>query len=193
MARPKTIDDAVILKAARVLFFKKGAATTTAEVARLAGVAEGTIFKRFKSKPELFRACMGTESLPWMARLEEGRDGDLEKVLVEVAMDVIAFARKVIPLMMMTWSNRGEFGPVGAKRSFRPADDFVEFFERQMKAGRIRKGDAGALTAAYYGALQHYAMVELIRGGKHPLDQKDFVRNFVHCLWVGIAPERKGK
>ncbi len=47
-----------ILAAARRRFSEQSyEATTTAEIARLAGVAEGTVFHHFHSKPELLRAA----------------------------------------------------------------------------------------------------------------------------------------
>lgn len=50
MARPVAIHDPTILDAAREVFLLRGAAATTAEVARRAGVSEGSIFKRYRTK-----------------------------------------------------------------------------------------------------------------------------------------------
>ena len=51
----------IILKAAAVLFAHKGyTETAMAELARLAGVAEGTLFYHFKTKEDLFTAVLGT-------------------------------------------------------------------------------------------------------------------------------------
>ena len=50
MPRPRRIDDATLLAAAREVFVAKGAAATTREVARRAGVSEGVIFQRYKTK-----------------------------------------------------------------------------------------------------------------------------------------------
>ena len=56
---------------------------TTAEVARCAGISEGSIFNRYKSKDDLFRAAVATnlEASDWIAKLDarvgkgEIRDG----------------------------------------------------------------------------------------------------------------------
>jgi AcrR family transcriptional regulator len=58
MPRRSTISDALILDSARAVFLEKGIRATTAEVARHAGIAEGSIFNRFHTKEELFRASM---------------------------------------------------------------------------------------------------------------------------------------
>src|SRR5690625_6761270 len=49
-----------ILAAATELFAEKGfAATSTSEIARKAGVAEGTIFRHYKTKKELLLSIVG--------------------------------------------------------------------------------------------------------------------------------------
>ena len=56
--RPPKIDPADILKVAREVFLARGIRATTQEVAERAGVSEGSIFYRFKSKEGLFREAM---------------------------------------------------------------------------------------------------------------------------------------
>ena len=56
MPRPRLIDDATLLAAAREVFVEKGVGATTREVARYAGVSEGVIFQRYATKADLFFA-----------------------------------------------------------------------------------------------------------------------------------------
>ena len=56
--RPPVISTERLLDVAREVFLELGIRATTSEVATRAGIAEGTIFHRFKSKEELFRAAM---------------------------------------------------------------------------------------------------------------------------------------
>jgi len=61
MPRPVSIQDEVILNAARELFLERGLDVATSEIAARAGVSQGTIFKRFRTKQALFivkRACL---------------------------------------------------------------------------------------------------------------------------------------
>jgi AcrR family transcriptional regulator len=193
MARPKTIDDRVILKAARELFLTKGAAITTAEVAKRAGVAQGSIFKRYKTKQALFHAALRIDEMPWMGSLSKRAEESLTDALIAVGSEIIAFGRKMLPLVMMSWSNREEFGvrtngaPSG-EIPFRPVQDLKVFFDRQVQAKRVsQRVKTPMLAGTFFGGMVHYAMVELMTG-EHPVKEKDFVREFVRLLWEGIAP-----
>lgn len=87
-ARPLPADErrATILAAARALVLEHGQATTTRLIAEAAGVAEGTIFRSFATKDELFDAVIeqefdATPYLEAVARIELGQP--LEQRLVE--------------------------------------------------------------------------------------------------------------
>src|SRR6186713_2083425 len=56
--RPPVIDSARLLAVARGVFLERGIRATTLEVAERAGVSEGVLFHRFKSKEGLFSAAM---------------------------------------------------------------------------------------------------------------------------------------
>jgi len=71
MARHATITDDQILDAARAVFIEEGFRARTSKVAQLAGVSEGTIFKRFETKERLFLAALQIPyPAPWHALLE---------------------------------------------------------------------------------------------------------------------------
>lgn len=92
MARTRSISDAQILEAARAMFLKKGYSATTAEIARRAGISEGTIFRRYATKDELFLAAMGLDDDPeWFAlcsaRVGQGDVRDNLRCIVEAVHD----------------------------------------------------------------------------------------------------------
>lgn len=77
---------AALLAAARAVVLEHGAAATTRLIAEAAGVAEGTLFRVFASKDELFDALIDAEfdPDPFLARLGEIDLGlPLEDRLVE--------------------------------------------------------------------------------------------------------------
>jgi AcrR family transcriptional regulator len=65
-ARPMPADErrAALLEAARPLVLEHGRSTTTKLIAEAAGVAEGTIFRIFATKDELFEAVIDQEFDP---------------------------------------------------------------------------------------------------------------------------------
>src|SRR5262245_31041477 len=113
MARTPVITDEQILDAARQVFLERGFGATTAEVARRAGVAEGSVFKRFPTKHKLFSSAMFPSVVEprWVARLDERiGHGEVRSHLREIGVEVLEFFRQIIPLMMMSWSNPGPDG-----------------------------------------------------------------------------------
>src|SRR6187551_2653742 len=104
MARPTTISDERILEAARAVFLEHGIAATTADVARRAGVAEGSIFKRFSTKAELFKAAMAIDfdDPDFIRTLVGARDEDQPAdTLYQVGLQAVGFFRRMMPLIMM--------------------------------------------------------------------------------------------
>src|SRR5688572_2542562 len=103
MARPVTISDESILEAAREVLLERGQLGTTAEVAQRAGVSEGIIFKRFKTKDELFRRALTLlppEDVPWIASLPARvGTGDVRTHLEELALAGVEFFRRIVPLI----------------------------------------------------------------------------------------------
>src|SRR3954453_13608418 len=106
MARPSHITEEQILGAAREVFLERGFQATTAEVAKRAGVAEGSIFKRFKTKHELFTAAMHLGEPEWMSFVDKrvGK-GEAKQNLIDLGMELLQFFRQIMPLMMMGWAN----------------------------------------------------------------------------------------
>src|SRR5688572_4011200 len=113
MARPINIRDEVIVEAARKVFLERGFRATTIEVAERAGVSEGSIFKRFKSKLELFRAAMEQHLAQpdWIRSLgERVGKGDLRENLIALGIEFITFFRELMPLIVMAQANPGPDG-----------------------------------------------------------------------------------
>jgi AcrR family transcriptional regulator len=199
MSRPATITDAQILQAARTVFLERGVQGTTAEVARRAGVAEGSIFKRFPTKHQLFKAAMRTEfeEPAWLKRLgERVGKGEVQKTLVEVGLQVVDFFRTLLPLIMMSWAARGERGGLPDELSapnpppVRALKQVAAFFEAEMRARRIARHDPEILARAFIGGLQNYVFFEMVLKAQDelPLPAEMYVRGLVGLLWSGAAP-----
>jgi AcrR family transcriptional regulator len=198
MARPVSIKDETIIDAARAVFLERGIQATTAEVAERAGVSEGSVFKRFKSKVDLFRAAMEDQlNEPIFLRELPGRvgKGEVRDNLVAIGTQIIAFFREAMPLMMMAWSNPAPNGlpcliagpnppPVRAIRQL------TGYFEAEMRAGRLRRHDPEIVARAFVGSLNNFVFFELLHRetGELPLAQETYVRGLVNLLWAGVEP-----
>lgn len=138
MARPTSIDNAEILRAAREVFLERGVQGTAREVALLAGCSEGTIFHRFGSKMELFREAMryDDDEPAWIRILIEGAGyGDVRETMELAGLAAVRFFERVMPLSMMSWS---------APQTRHRAADSAEADERDAPA----KSKASAKTKA---------------------------------------------
>ena len=207
MARPVTIDDDVILAAARAVFLAKGLRGTTAEVARKASVAEGSIFNRFPSKVALFQAAMqpALEDPPWLADLERQVSvGDLAQHMCTIGNHAIDFFGKLMPLLMMAWSSNpaGPAGPAGRHplggkdpAPLRILARLTAFFAAEMRAGRLRTQSPEVLARAFIGGLQNYVLFELLlKPPRAPrLDRERYVADLVSALWHGASPGAPAK
>jgi AcrR family transcriptional regulator len=198
MTRPTTITTEQILDAAREVFLAKGIQATTAEVARRAGIAEGSIFNRFRTKQELFlRAMEPTLQDPEFLRKLEQRvgNGEVRENLLEFGNEMLAFLRGIVPLMMMSWSNR-ECGlpphlaapdppPVRALRRI------TAYFEAEMALGRLRRHDPEILGRVFMGSLQNYVFLELLLKAHHetPMPVEAYLCGVVELIWTGAAPD----
>lgn len=198
MPRPVSIKDQTLIDAAREVFLQRGFAATTAEVAERAKVSEGTLFKRFRSKAELFQAAMHPQfaQLDWLADIEARVGaGDLREHIAELGAAGVEFFRQLMPLMMMSYANPSPTGlpevltqpnppPLRALRTL------AGYFEAEIRLGRLRPVDPEILARIFLGSVQQYVFFELVTQAQHalPLPLPTFLRGLVDLLWRGAGP-----
>ncbi len=207
MPRPVSIQDDVILRAAREIFLVKGWDATTSEIAAKARVSHGIIFKRFKTKQALFRSAMREDSdwgkiIPALLNSSVGRK-DVETTLVELGTLFAGKFLLIIPMLMMSWSNRQEdlspteataiTGKERATRALQAVKTVAAYLQAENRLGRIRDTDFEVVAQAFIGALWHHAFLQVMLGeGKSEANkQRRYVKRLVKALWSGIAPQAK--
>ena len=189
VGRPRRISDACILEAARAVFLARGIRATTAEVARRADVAEGTLFRRFDSKDALFRAAMRFDPEDFPRLLESLRapssTEEMRQVLVEAATHLLEHARVALPVMMMSWSNSS--GAFALARLSERADPIrrarralISFFRAQIAAGRLAERSPEVLARVFLGSVHHYCFSEIV--GIDSTRSRMSVANFARAL-----------
>jgi AcrR family transcriptional regulator len=201
VARPTRISDERILAAARELFLQKGARASTVELARLAGVAEGTIFRRFPTKEALLRAALqGEETDPaWVRTLRDAQDDpqlDIKRTLLTAGTQAVEFFRMVLPVHMMRWSaSRQEDSPpeflLGPNSPpLRALKTAARFFEQAMRDGRMRKHDPEIVARVFLGSIQNYVFFELLLRAQEqtPMPVQTYLRGVIKLIWTGAEP-----
>lgn len=196
--RPPTIDSEKLLEVAREVFLERGIRATTLEVAERAGVSEGAIFHRFKSKEGLFGAAMRLDQndVPQLLMKELAGLGELEiqEALIQLATTLLEVGRIALPLMMMSWSNPSLCGATPCDNNRENYRKFIKqlaaFFEGQMNQGTLRRLDAEVVARTFLGSVHHYCMSRLIASDSPGvmIPEGMFVRGLVDLLLNGASP-----
>lgn len=193
--RPPVISNERLLEVAREVFLEYGIRATTLEVATRAGIAEGTIFHRFKSKEELFRAATQfdpDEALAFVERLPGlAGTGELRSVLIGFAEQFLELGRVAVPVMMMSWSNPeaqlcGERVSERSERFRRVITAIATFFEAEMAAGRLAARNPEVLARMLLGTLHHFCVSEHVAPGVVAMSASAYAREVVDVL-LGAA------
>lgn len=201
MGRPEVISRDAILESARRIFLEKGFGASTAAIARAAGVSEGSIFKRFPTKADLFREAIMVPELPLAEELEALlSEGPFAEGLERVGLRLIELFREMLPRLMMAWAHQGEADPTrpfglmcpsdgGEPMPLRLLKTLAAQFEQQQRAGRMRAVDPEILARMLIGSCHNFAFFEIIGAHRRqPLAASSFVRGVVDALLDGVAP-----
>ncbi|OIP29789.1 MAG: hypothetical protein AUK47_26720 [Deltaproteobacteria bacterium CG2_30_63_29] len=169
MARRRSISDEQIIEAAKTVFFEKGYSGTTAEIAHAAGISEGTIFRRFENKRDLFLVALGIDREPsWFKAVDELVGvGDVRENLRVIMTMLYDFLRGLLPKVMCMFGS-----PVRAFElmsvdgqppiPIRGQLKLLSFFEAELAAGRIRSGNSVAMARTVFGTLHSQAFMEVV-------------------------------
>lgn len=166
MARPRKYDDDEILKVAAEVFLEQGAGAGTALIAERAGVSEGILFKRFKTKEALFDAALmwDKESDLWREALLDsvGRNTP-EENLKRAILALSEKLRRLVPrLMLLEGQGRRKPFPSGAKAP--PLEDaraITAYLRGEAKLGRVDLDRPELHAHEIVGAVVHYTMLGL--------------------------------
>jgi AcrR family transcriptional regulator len=199
MGRPQTISTEDMLAAAREVFMKYGAAGSTREIARKAGISEAALFKRFSTKAQLFMAAMvppapAIDGIMAKAAKAKSAQAGLE----QVAEGFLEYFRTALPMILPMAASPAFIEP-GLPKNFAtsPAtallDALTGYLRGEQKRGRIHTEDPYAVAATLVAALHSVALFELMgfHGGATP---RAGIRAVVRALWGGLEPSKhKGK
>lgn len=113
---------AMIVAAALPLVVEYGASVTTAQVARAAGIGEGTVFRAFADKDALLAACLA-EALRRDDTLAHVRAIDLDQPLADRLVEAVETLRAYLTRMGAVVGALGAHGGARRDPADRPAAD----------------------------------------------------------------------
>jgi AcrR family transcriptional regulator len=191
--RPPTIREEAILDAARDVFRELGHTATTAGIAQRAGVSEGILFYRYKTKEALLAAVILRETEP-PERLRElvkeaGRrslKSNLE-ILVETVLDATLRAHPLLELALTSPSS-SVIQQVLFTAKKPPPEQMIEllgaFLQAEMRIGRVRELDPVPFARALFGGCLDFAHSRRLPSAAG--DRASFVRGLVDLLIRGV-------
>lgn len=206
MNQPKPPMRDRILAAAVTVMREHGVTnTTTKEVARVAGVAEGSIYNHFANKTELIAASMAQvtsgvrEALTTL--FDQVGQGSIEHNLVAYAEVAIGFFGDLLPITGPAMGDRDVLTFLREGASPGPAAGpvlghagLIGYLEAEQRAGRLpAAASAPHLAALLLGACQEYAFLTLFSKpeaieavARLPADPATYAREIVRLV-LGAA------
>ena len=169
MARPVSIQTNSILDTARKVFMRDGYQASTSRIAREARVSEGSVFKHFKSKANLFLAAMAVEAgnPAWEKDLLTGVGRvPPRKALESAGLQLLEQLRLTLPRLMMISASGVTIPhhdlPGEPPHPVQKMDVFCRYFKAEIQAGRMTTTSPKILAHLFLGALAHYAWCETL-------------------------------
>ena len=193
-----------ILKAAIIVFSEKGfSASTTSEIAKNAGVAEGTIFRYFKTKKDILRGILvqalnlasGKLVLDGVDRIlaEPGRK-DLRSILKELIYDRLKLVDSFFPMARVIITEAMFHNEVREaiyqNIIVRALDTFGQFHSKMVERGMIRPDlNVETLIRSILGNIAILIAQRKLFGDKLPFEDLDIeIDRMLDVLLYGIAP-----
>ncbi len=186
-----------ILEATERVIQSRGLArATTKEIAREASCAEGTLYKHFQDKEDIFLAVIQEHLPDFVLKVSEENagKGSLNASLQEIALAAIRYYEQLIPLAVSLfadselierhrrWMQEQNAGP---QRMYERVTAYIEAEQRQ---GRIADSlDAFSVSSLLLGPCFQYAFLRYFTGGEpFPLTGAQFVVDMVTTLTKGL-------
>ncbi len=168
-----------ILDAALSVFSEKGFDTaTTAEIARTAGVAEGTIYNYFKSKRELFIAAIENLiiTVPLLDLIEKLPNGDIGVAFKHILQNrfklIESRPMSQMPAMMAEIQRDPELKALWAEKFLQPFLSQLDGMYRIMtESGKFRRMEPAVAVRAVGGLILGFLMLKVMEGDASSLDR----------------------
>ncbi|MDF2612228.1 MAG: TetR family transcriptional regulator [Clostridia bacterium] len=196
----------LILEAACKIFSAKGfSAATTNEIAKEAGVAEGTIFRYFKTKKDILRGLfiqianiiVDKMVLPSLEKiLTDTSRKNTREIIREIIADRIKAVDVYFPMMKVVISEILFHEDIRAlfvdKIVNRLIPVFDEFYLRKVAEGELRPVKTNSAMRAFVGNIMIFIIQKNVFADKLPIDDLDEeIESLIDVLLFGISNHTK--
>jgi len=195
-----------ILKAALEVFARKGYAATIPEIARLAGVAAGTIYIYYPSKRELFIAVIRnliitTPLLDLIAKLPRDSDEDIGSTFKQIMFDrfdlIDSELMSRMPSLMAEVQRDPELKALWNEKFLQPFLTQMDGMFRLMTAsGKVRKIEPAVTVRAVGGLILGFLILRIMEGETSPLNRlprEKVAEELMNFVFYGLTNERRLK
>ncbi len=190
-ARTRDPEDkrARVMDAARRLFSERGyASTTTADVARQAGVSEGIVFHHFGSKADLLAEVASNYGRGLAAAMFEAAPGPVEappaEAMLRRAFDYVRKHGALARLLSMSADATGSFAARRASRN-QIVGALARGFDDWSRRGLMRPMDPQIVAELLYALVEAALMQCFVRGDGSR--EEDYLRETVRCVEGAIS------
>lgn len=195
MGRPKKIDDADLLAAAREVFLERGPVGAAKEIARRAGISEAALFQRFGTRDALFfKAMMPPSFAAEELVLRAAADApDARAALAAVTRGALVYFREAIgsALVMMSHPEFKLAEIARAHGGSNPGATLIRalahWLAREAQAGRVHCPDPQASADLVVAALHSVVLFEHL--GIYDREAGDArALAAIDALWPALEP-----
>ncbi|NBH15572.1 TetR/AcrR family transcriptional regulator [Lachnospiraceae bacterium] len=182
-----------IIDAAMTLVRDKGyVATTTKEIAKVAGVNECTLFRKFKNKKDI--VLQGVNQAQWRANVTPDI---FENVKWDLQADIEMFMRAYMDRMTPDFVNLSiglrapqlyeETSSIIMKVPQAFLSSFTEYLAKMYEMGNIPKADFETLALAIFSSTFGYTFLKASFGNElSAVEKEEYIKNSVQMFLKGL-------
>lgn len=155
MARPRSITDEQIRRAAREVFLEHGPSAPVSRVAQRLGVSHAALFQRAGSKEQLMLQALEPGRPPGLERLLAPPQADVPGALVAILGDLMGFLHQLVPsLVVLRAAGHSVEDLPGAAEGPPPPVLLRQALTRWLEATDLELGSPRAIAEGLLGAME---------------------------------------